>query len=71
MDGEPDRKRPLDAAPGLPFSRLFRVPGGASDPKRLVLAAAGLALLNLGWAGLDALFPGTAAITPDVLGGWH
>ena len=48
----------------FPWLRLARVPGGAGDPKRLMLAAAGLLLMHLGWAGLDRLFPGSADVTP-------
>jgi hypothetical protein len=52
----------------FPWLRLFRAPGGAADPKRLILAAAGLLLLKAGWDGLDRFFPGSVA--PSVLPGW-
>jgi hypothetical protein len=38
------------------------------DAKKLILAASGLILLHLGWSGLSAIFPGSSAITPAVLG---
>lgn len=41
----------------FPWLRLFRCPGSAADPKRLVLAAVGILLLQVGWAGLDRVFP--------------
>jgi hypothetical protein len=51
----------------FPWLRLFRAPGGAADPKRLMLAALGLLLLHAGWTSLDRLFPASARVTPAVL----
>lgn len=55
----------------FPWLRLFRAPGAAADPKRLMLAALGLLLLHQGWAALDRAFPGTGHVTPEVLGSWE
>ena len=51
----------------FPWLRLFRVPGAAADPKRLMLAALGLVLTHAGWAGLDRVFPGSTEVTPVML----
>lgn len=48
-----------------PWVRLFRCVGLATDPKKLMLAALGLLVLNLGWRGLDQTFPGP----PDTMNG--
>src|SRR4051794_37663755 len=56
---------PADPGPA-PWARIVRAAGLANDPKKLVLAALGLILLNAGWQGLDRVFPGSAAITPPV-----
>ncbi len=47
----------------FPWLRLFRCPGSAADPKRLLLAAMGILILQAGWAGLDRVFP-EALTTP-------
>ena len=51
----------------FPWVRLFRGIGVANDPKKLMLAALGLVLLHVGWAGLDWLFPASSRVTPVVL----
>ncbi|MBV8611759.1 MAG: hypothetical protein JO034_30500 [Singulisphaera sp.] len=51
----------------FPWVRLFRGIGVASDPKKLMLAALGLVLLHVGWAGLDRLFVASSRVTPAVL----
>ena len=51
----------------FPWVRLFRGIGVANDPKKLMLAALGLVLLHVGWAGLDWLFPASSRVTPAVL----
>jgi len=38
----------------------------AFDLRKLVIAALGLALLQLGWSLIDGLFPASAAVTPDL-----
>jgi len=48
----------------LPWTRLFRSVGFSIDARKLILAALGLVFLNLGWEGLDRLFPSSRAITP-------
>ena len=48
----------------------FRLVGAirmAFDLRKLIIAALGLALLQLGWSMLDRLFPASAAVTPDSL----
>src|SRR5918998_1587114 len=40
----------------FPWVRLFRGVGASIDSKKLILAAAGLALSAAGWADLDRLF---------------
>jgi hypothetical protein len=56
----------------FPWLRLFRAPGAAADPKRLMLAALGLLALSLGWRGLDRLLPTAATVSPmpGVLWDW-
>ncbi len=49
--------------PGLRLLGAIRM---AFDLRKLIIAALGLALLQLGWFILDRLFPGSAAITPNV-----
>ena len=49
--------------PGL---RLVGAIRSAFDLRKLVIAALGLALLQLGWSILDRLSPDSAAITPEV-----
>jgi hypothetical protein len=41
----------------------------AFDAGKLIIAAAGLLLLQIGWALLDVAFPGSFDVTPDVLPG--
>src|SRR5262249_12410881 len=65
MTGEicyPDRRFLRRVFPGLRLVGAIRM---AFDIRKLMIAALGLALLRLGWAVLDRLFPGSAAITPD------
>ncbi|MFO0951683.1 MAG: hypothetical protein U0835_11135 [Isosphaeraceae bacterium] len=52
----------------FPWLRLFRAPGSACDPKRLILAVVGGALLAAGWAGLDLAFPTSGSVTPGFEG---
>jgi hypothetical protein len=47
--------------PGLRLVGAIRM---AFDLRKLVIAALGLALLQLGWSILDRLFPGSTAVTP-------
>ncbi len=64
MPGEPinlDRRFLSRLFPGL---RLVGAIRSAFDLRKLVIAALGLALLQLGWAALDGLFPASAPITP-------
>src|SRR3954469_4785561 len=49
-----------------PWVRLVRAVGVALDAKKLLLAALGLVLMHAGWAGLDALLPGSADVSPPV-----
>lgn len=82
--------RPTEPAPAVPpyeipwlrlfpGLRLFRAPGAAADPKRLMLAALGLVLLSLGWSALDRVFPDSGTLasglipgsTPYAVGGWQ
>ncbi len=44
--------------------RLFRAPRLAIDISKLVLAAAGLILLQIGWGALNRLLPESSAVTP-------
>jgi hypothetical protein len=41
----------------------------AFDARKLIIAAAGLVLLQLGWSLLDLIFRGSIEVTPDVLPG--
>lgn len=50
----------------FPWLRIFRCPGAATDPKRLMLAAVGLWLMGAGWGVLDRVFPASSGITPVV-----
>jgi hypothetical protein len=59
-----DRRSLRRLFPGLRLVGAIRM---AFDLRKLVIAALGLALLQLGWSILDRLFPGSAAITPDNL----
>jgi len=57
---------------GPPLTRLCPAPrliGAirlAFDPRKLIIAAMGLVLLQVGWTRLDWLFPASASITPDL-----
>ena len=65
MPGEacyPDRRFLNRLFPGLRIVGAIRM---AFDLRKLVIAALGLALLQLGWSLLDRLFPASAAVTPD------
>jgi hypothetical protein len=48
--------------PGLRLVGAIRM---AFDLRKLIIAALGLALLQLGWSILDRLFPASTAVTPD------
>lgn len=50
----------------FPWLRLFRAPGMAADPKKLMLAAIGLLLMYAGWETLDRVFPASSGLTPEV-----
>jgi hypothetical protein len=66
MPGEvcyPDRRFLKRIFPGLRIVGAIRM---AFDLRKLVIAAVGLALLQLGWSSLDRLFAASAAVTPDV-----
>jgi hypothetical protein len=66
MPGEvcyPDKRFLRRIFPGLRIVGAIRM---AFDLRKLVIAALGLALLQLGWSLLDRLFPASAAVTPDV-----
>jgi hypothetical protein len=47
----------------FPWVRLVRAVGVAMDAKKLLLAALGLVLMHAGWAGLDALLPGSIGVS--------
>ncbi len=49
---------------GTGWLRLLRVGRAAFDISKVVLAAVGLIVLQTGWALLDRLFRGSAAVTP-------
>ncbi len=64
MPGEPinlDRRFLSRLFPGL---RLVGAIRSAFDLRKLMIAALGLALLQLGWSVLDGLFPDSASMTP-------
>ena len=64
MPGEPinlDRRFLSRLFPGL---RLVGAIRSAFDLRKLMIAALGLALLQLGWSVLDGLFPDSAPMTP-------
>ena len=66
MPGEvcyPDRRFLNRLFPGLRLLGAIRM---AFDLRKLVIAALGLLLLQLGWSLLDRLFPASAAVTPDL-----
>ncbi len=50
----------------FPWLRLFRAPGVAADPKKLMLAAMGLLMMFAGWEALDRIFPESSGLTPEV-----
>jgi hypothetical protein len=50
----------------FPWLRLFRAPGIAADPKKLMLASLGLLLMFAGWDLLDRVFPKSSGVTPEV-----
>src|SRR5262249_13198871 len=50
--------------PGLRMLAAVRM---AFDIRKLVIATAGLLLLQLGWSFLNLTFPDSAEVTPDVL----
>ena len=56
-----DRRTLRRLFPGLRLVGAIRM---AFDLRKLVIAALGLALLQLGWSILDRLFPGSTAVTP-------
>jgi hypothetical protein len=64
MAGEPNPRGPIDAGRLFPWLRLIPAVTASIDPKRLILAALGLILLQFGWVGIDRLFPQTEAIAP-------
>ncbi len=57
-----DRRTLRRLFPGLRLVGAVRM---AFDLRKLVIAALGLALLQLGWSILDRMFPDSSAITPD------
>jgi hypothetical protein len=64
MVDDPNLRAPIEAGRLFPWLRLVPAVTASLDPKRLLLAALGLILLQLGWAGLDRLLPRTRASTP-------
>ncbi len=48
----------------LPWTRLFRAVGLSIDGRKLILAALGLIVLNLGWGVLGRLLPGSSYVPP-------
>jgi hypothetical protein len=50
--------------PGLQITAAVRM---AFDARKILIAAAGLLLLQLGWSLLDLAFLGSVGVTPDVL----
>ncbi len=58
-----DRRFLRRVFPGLRLVGAIRL---AFDLRKLIIAALGLALLQLGWLILDGLFPASAAVTPNV-----
>jgi hypothetical protein len=61
-----DRRFLRRVFPGLRLVGAIRM---AFDLRKLIIAALGLALLQLGWSILDRVFPGSTAVTPDRLAG--
>jgi len=58
-----DRRSLARLFPGLRLVGALRL---AFDPRKLVIAALGMALLQLGWSLIDMLFSASTAVTPDV-----
>ncbi|MFI5459411.1 MAG: hypothetical protein ACHRXM_28640 [Isosphaerales bacterium] len=58
-----DRRSLARLFPGLRLVGALRL---AFDLRKLIIAALGLALLQLGWSLIDGLFPASAAVTPDM-----
>ena len=58
-----DRRFLRRVFPGLRLVGAIRM---AFDLRKLIIAALGLALLQLGWSILDWLFPASAAVTPNL-----
>src|SRR5262249_36804184 len=69
MADDPTQPREAWTLPSWTWSRLPRAAGEALDAKKLILAAFGLALMHLGWAGLDRMFGIQEDVTPRVLSG--
>ena len=58
-----DRQSLSRLFPGLRLVGALRL---AFDFRKLIIAALGLALVQLGWSILDRLFPSSAGLTPDL-----
>ncbi|MFO0889589.1 MAG: hypothetical protein U0790_10680 [Isosphaeraceae bacterium] len=58
---------PADPRPDRPVLLLLQGARSAFGPARLVTAAAGLLLLQAGWDVLDAIWPASAGITPQIV----
>ena len=58
-----DRAIPMRRWPGLRMVAAVRM---AFDGQKLIIAAAGVLLLQLGWALLDLAFADSADVTPDI-----
>jgi hypothetical protein len=56
-----DRRALVHVFPALRLAAAIRL---AFDLRKLVIAALGIALLQLGWSLLDVLFSGSASVTP-------
>ncbi len=56
--------RSLRLWPGLGVLAALRM---AFDARKVIIATAGLLLLQIGWMLLDLAFPGSAEVTPDVV----
>jgi hypothetical protein len=48
--------------------RLIAAVRLAFDPRKLIIAALGLLLLQLGWAAFDVLLPASRGVTPELFG---
>lgn len=59
-----DERSAYRLVPGLRLIAAMRL---AFDPRKLVLAALGLILLQLGWSVLDLALPASAAVTPEAV----